>query len=564
MILAGLVCLFQFSVYLAAIRGYQAQECSNILAARLVATGHASSGSNLFQRVLSLMLPNAPQSVDLFASARLVMVVLFCSNWILLAMATGERLTSIGWLLAVVGAATLAPFWDYGFEIRPDNLLLAGLLFLWCLVRFERATLSKYFIIGLIVVALEFVTFDSIFYTAPFCFAILAFPPCRVSISRWKLGLALAAGAVVSLASLCQVCHWSGVWAQHLADVGSSSRATTESNLFVPWNVLTQLVSQAPLLLALVASGVVAVGMDIARRGMAALNWNGVVPEALLLTVSLAALVINPARHSHNLLNLVPCAFLFAFRHGASLVREIPNRERIAPVALAMLLFTHFVPFGLATHKQLNWRNTDQEALMNEAEALTDPTKDLVYDAIGMVPTRSFVDYGAFLYNRSFKNFVLRPRPQGLDRFAGSPPSVFIPNYRTDCLPDADHDFFRQHYVPISDDFWVLGNILPPGGGTFRILHRGRYRISSLEGSDIMGTYPGGWDAVTTPENEGSLKFTLDGVTMTTGPVELAPGMHRIETSANSEPAVVWVGPCVDRIHRLRQGDHRRLFAQTY
>lgn len=545
LLLAGLAILLRFSLYLAASRMYEISECRNVFAAKSFEMGHFAAGANVFQILLSWLLPNADHSVDLFASARLLMVVIFWSNWILIAMATGERLTSVGWLLAVVGAATLAPFWDYGFEIRPDNLLLAGLLFVWCLVRFEPATLPKYFIVGLIVVALEFVTFETMFYTAPFCFAILAFPPYRGSIPRWKLGLALAAGAVVSLASLCQVCNWSGVWAQHLADVRSSSSASTEGNPVAPWNALPQLVSQAPLLMALVASGVVAVGMDLARRGRNAMTWDGIVPEALLFIGVSAALMLNPAAPSDNLFLLAPYAFLLAFRHGAILVKEFSGRAAMAPAVLAIIVFIHFVPFGLATRKHLSRHNTDQETLMSEAETLTDPAKDVVYDAIGMVPTRSFVG------SLSLDSYVQGPGPQARNLLVADPPAVFISECRTDPHFAVDENFIRQHYVPFSDDFWVLGNILPRGGGTFRILHRGRYRISSIEGSDIMGTYPGGWGAITTPENEGSLKFTLDGVTMTNGPVELAPGMHRIETRSDTEPAVVWVGPRVDRIHRF-------------
>jgi len=48
------------------------------------------------------------------------------------------------------------------------------------------------------------------------------------------------------------------------------------------------------------------------------------------------------------------------------------------------------------------------------------------------------------------------------DLLAENPAAVFIPNYRTDWLADADHDFIRRHYVALSDDFWVLGESCLP------------------------------------------------------------------------------------------------------
>jgi hypothetical protein len=100
----------------------------------------------------------------------------------------------------------------------------------------------------------------------------------------------------------------------------------------------------------------------------------------------------------------------------------------------------------------------------------------------------------------------------------------------------------------LADDFWVLGKVLDAGGGTFEIYHPGRYRISTLKGSDLADTYPGGMKGLMTPEDPGRVSGTLDGVPISDHPVEL----------------VVWMGPRLDRVHRLGPGDHRALFVNWY
>ena len=87
---------------------------------------------------------------------------------------------------------------------------------------------------------------------------------------------------------------------------------------------------------------------------------------------------------------------------------------------------------------------------------------------------------------------------------------------------------------------------------------------SSLEGSDLAGTYPGGLAGLMAPAVEGSVIGTLDGVPLSKHPVELLVGTHRVETKPDCQPAVVWMGPWQERIGRLGDSDHRFLFVRWY
>jgi hypothetical protein len=563
----GVFGLIWFSLQLAAMRIYQVDECMEVWVARTLATApdKAAAGHvTLLQIILSWILPHASRSSELLASARLVMVVIFWVNWMLIALATGERLLSRRWLMALAGAATLAPLWDYGFEVRHDNLLLAGVLLMWCAVRFQPPGLRSYFFVGAMTAVLEFVAFKAFVYTLPIFLAILIFPRPGSRQSRWKLALALTAGGMAACLIVRVTFGMTGLWDLYLAGFNCLSVASTDGRHFGPGGTLSRLLGQTPLLLAVVMSGLIAIGADVFRRGKAALNWDGCLPEALLFLGSFVALLINPAPFPYNLLHLVPYAFLFAFRYGASVCKTLSDRPVLYPIAAAVLIFAHLVPFGLATRRHLDFPNIRQEGLMSLAEDLTDPVKDPVYDAIGMVSTRPIVDSRAFLHSLYFKSFINGPGPQVRDFLAARPAAVLIPSYRTDWLPEKDKAFIRERYVTLTDDFLVLGSVLPKGGGTFEIVHAGRYRVSLLETSDLVGSYPEGFGGLIVSTNEPILTGTLDGKPVASGAMELSVGTHRIACDGGAQPAVVWVGPILDRLPRLGGGDHRQLFFNWY
>ena len=126
--------LYKGSMYLAAMRIYHVDECQNVFTAGILAMGLTETplGSvSLLLVPLVWLAGGARQSAELFASARLIALMIFWLNLLLITLATGEKLQSRRGFLALVGAITLAPFWDFGFEFRADNLVLTGLLLTW-------------------------------------------------------------------------------------------------------------------------------------------------------------------------------------------------------------------------------------------------------------------------------------------------------------------------------------------------------------------------------------------------------------------------------------------------
>jgi hypothetical protein len=574
---AILAFLVWFSSYLAATRIYQVDECQNIYMARVFATGQSgqffTTGSLFLLGPLSWLTRGATVSADLLASARLLFLGVFWLNLILLAAVASGRLVSARGIIALAAAATLAPLWDYGFEIRHDNLILTGVLLSWWALRVRPMGVRSYVLLGALAVALMFVAVKSVVYVLPLACAALAFRPAAHRAAWWRLALAWGAGAVGALGLIRLAYGSGGLWDlyfsafHHVVKVSAGGGAGSARSW--PWSTLARLLTQTPLLLALAAAACAAFAIELRRRGRAVLTWDGLLPEVLLAAGALAALMANPTPFPYNLLHVVPFIFVLVFRYTAGLWDAFGGASsahwsRLWPISGGVLLFAHVLPFGMVTQRHLEFLNFRQESLMRLAEQVTDPAKDRVYDGIGMVPTRSSIDFQWYLHSLNIDSFTKGPGPRVHDMLAARPAAVFIPNYRTDWLTDEDQAFIRERYVALSDDFWVLGKMLPAGGGTFEVIHPGRYRIASQDGSDLIGTYPESWRGLLVKPEEGSLTGKLDGKPLPSRPVELAVGTHRIETSTDCQPAIFWVGPRLDRLPRMGRGDHQWLFVNWY
>jgi len=541
--------------------------------ARILATGQSPEFYTF--RSLFLMGPlcwlaqNATQSAALFASARLLFLAIFWINLVLLAAIASGNLFSTRGLIALTAGATLAPLWDYGFEIRHDNLVLTSLLFIWWAVRVKPMGLLSYALAGAATLGALLLAVKCLVYVLPLAVAILAFPPPAHGKPRWQLALAGISGAIL-VAALIRVSSGSwDAWEAYIAvlrGVASHSAAAGVGGVsrFWPWETLARLPGQTPLLLALTIAGCYAVVSVLVRRRKAALTWEGSLPEVLLLAGALAALMVNPTPFPYNLLHVVPYAFLLAFKYGETIWKELRYRTKLWPFIAGVLAFLHLVPFAVASKRHLDRPNSRQQELMRLAEKMSDPVKDPVYDAIGMVPTRRSIHFQWYLHSLNIRALVDTPGSRVRDMLAARPAAVFIPSYRTTWLPPEDHVFIEQRYVPLADDFWVLGTVLPSGGGMFEIFHPGRYRIAKLKpaaDSDTNST-----PAVKTVplELDGLVTGTLDGTTMSNQSVELSAGTHRIETARDSQLAVVWVGPRLEEVPHLGPGSHRTLFWNWY
>jgi hypothetical protein len=572
LLLLAVLALAWYSFQLASNRIYQVDECQNLYMAKALAVGRGgeffTSASLFLFGPLSWMARSAIHSAELFSNARMLFLGVFWLNVILIASAAagGNRLLSLPGLIFLLGASTLAPLWDYGFEIRHDNLILTGILLIWWAARVRPMGVVSYLIAGAVGVVVLFIAVKAVVYIVPLWFLILVFPPPAHHCSRWRLGLSWALGVLVT-GILIRIAYGNGgLWEKYLAVfywTGNYSATQGEGARSAPWGTLARLIPQTPLLLAIFFAAVISLRTKC-RSCHVASAWEGHLPEMLLLFIAVAALFVNPTPFPYNLVNLVPFLFITVCGYARQNRRELGGEMAWRPVVAGVIIFAHLAPFAVAAQRHTQFKNSRQELLMRLAEDLSDPQKDPVYDGIGMVPTRRSIHHYWYLHSLNIRSFIDGSKPRVREMLSACPAVVFIPNYRTDWLPEEDHSFVRDYYVPLASDFWVLGQVLPPGGGAFKILHPGRYRIVALERSGPGRPLCGTEEGLAVSRAEGVLCGTIDGLPVSQAPVLLVPGLHRIETPAGCRPAVVWVGPRLDQVPRLEEASHRKLFVNWY
>lgn len=561
-ILAGFV--YEFSVHLATVRIFGQDECRSVCAAYLLGAGKgAASGTpvSLFFLPLIWLAHGALHVVDLYVSARFFSLELFWLNLILLVAATGGKLFSPRSILVLAGAATLAPLWDFGFEIRPDNLVLTGLLLMWCVLRVRPQGLQSYFIAGLLSAGLQFVSVKSLEYSLPISLMAIIVPAPGHKTKSSRLALAWLLGIMVALLSIRFALGASGLWDAYARNWNHPLGATGETA--IGWSVLlARMLVQIPLLLGLIVAGLAAIVIDLLRNGKAAFSWDGVLPEGAVFVLVLLIFLLNPTTYPHELLFPTAFGFLLAVRYFEGIWKEIATQRAVFGLVGTIALFGHLIPFATLVSRHMAYTNYRQETLMSFTEHLTEPGKDSVYDFFGMVPTRRNVE-DELIFQRRNRGEPAEGSKTSLRELLGSRlPSLIIADGHLDEISETDREFVHERYVPITPDFWVLGAILPAGGGDIEILHPGRYRISSAEASNLYGTY----DQMQSIMESEAPKFppltgTLDGVALNEMPMLLAPGVHHLKCASTARAAVVWVGPQDDYIPRITGGSPESLFA---
>jgi len=544
--------LFLYSLHLAINRIIQVDEAQNLYMARIIGSGQTDTyfvNPGLFLLgPLAWIAESATAAKEVFLSSRLLFAAVFWLNIFLMIKCTGTSLRTKEGLLIALTAATLAPLWDYGFEVRHDNLLLTGLLLIWYLGRYRGNALSAYFAIGALTIILQFMAFKAFVYTLPISAYLLvgrgvAEPTTFMKVvAAWLVGIGFAGLACLSVyLSL-------GLLDELLGNAAGLSQVAQSNDGFSPFGTLSRLLVQTPLLIAAASAALLMSTIAVTRRPRAILERHGMLPESLLFIIAMAALFINPTPFPYNLVNVVPFAFLLACRLVLQVKPIIAGNRPLLVLAVSVFAFSHMIPFLDATLRHINWNNWRQMKLIETAEAMTDPTSDPVYDATGSVLTRHSIDRWWYLHSLLMRQIYDGNQSSVAAMLARNPAAVLIPNYRFDWLRESDWQFIRANYLPLADDFWVLGIRLPPRGGSFRTLRSGRYKV--LPGAS-------GWQN-SPPE------LAVDGHQVRSDILILPAGNHTIQTVDNVPLAIAWVGPKLDGLPTIGAGDHRTLFRNWY
>lgn len=555
LLLGCLVALFAFSLHLALTRIYQVDEAQNVFTARILAS-HWEARHHLWIEIWHLW-PLAwfagwiQDSVGLYHACRLFMLAIFWINLILTALNCGFPWRSRAFLLTLIGAATLTPLWDYGFEIRHDNLLLTFLLlYLLCFRIGGKHQRLAAFMLGVLMALLELTVFKAVVYWLPMAALFIAFPPRAWSLSRWRILSLLFLGLLSTSALVLILVAISGRM-PFLVDgiLTLFSLSAKPTSRYPPWPTFTRLFHQTPMLLGVAVAAATWTLVHLKRRWRQSCVWESVLPELALTSLVAFSLLVHPLPLPYHLCLLVPFAFILAVRWLSTFNGFPELRSPWTYLWISILAFTHLTPFLSNTLRHLEFTNQRQEQLIQLAETMTDPAMDRVYDAAGLVASRESIHPQWFLHTMFMDRFKDGSLPPIREMLEERPASVLIPNYRFHWIEEQDREFIRANYLYLANDFLILGQSLQGPHSEFVCLQPGRYHVL----------------VKSMPKEAARPVVTLDGNPIKAPSVQvLTRGRHAFQLEGGAEIQVAWLGPNLDRPPRLSPGDSDRVFINWY
>lgn len=541
-----LLLLFLYSLFLCQNRIFQVDEAQTLYMAKVVGAGE--TGEFFTTAALSLLGPLAwiassdLRSGQVFAVTRLLFVGVFWYNVVLSAYLAGGSLKKVRGLLALLVAASLAPLWDYGFEIRHDNLILAFVLTAYWMVMLRPIGKPSLVFSGAILASMPFVAFKAMVFAGPLIVLLLLIIAGQ-SREGWRRDwMLLLLGMFASGVAITGLYVFTGLWDVLLAGVTGGLDASVMGRRFGIMDALKRAMVQCPLL---AIAAIVLVPFEVVRwfrfpAGFlkALAQW----PTLGLFVIGCFALFINPTPFPYNLVNVVPYAMIFVFgRVSARLETRTASVGKVS-ILIFLVLMVHLVSFKGSVLRHIHWTNHRQRLLMETAESMS--AKDhRVYDAVGMILSRKSIDYNWYLHSLNMSAFANGTLRVG-EMVKAHPPVVIIPNYRTSWLPEDDQVAMLSHHIPIADDFWVLGAWIESGSGDYEVLVEGRYAVFV--------------------EGEVNAEIRMDGLSIESGVVFMEKGLHRLESHDGQALAIVWLGPDLDEIPDLGQKPVTPLFVNWY
>lgn len=539
--LAMLVALAGFSEILAVSRIFQVDELQNIYTARLIGVGadhsYIASAPLLVLGPLAWLTASVDAAADILLVGRLLFLPLFWLNVALIVVAAGLHLRSKVGVAALVASSTIAPLWDYGFEVRHDNVLVALGLAGFCLARLPwKREWAARFGVGVVSALMQFTALKAFVYWAPIILIALIVDRASARPSRSTRALVIAAGMAVGTAFIIATHILGGTWDIFSADTQALFSVARGAERFSPMPTLARMLGQSPLYLAAL---VVTVAWLIGPRGRRVLHAKdgGLLPELIWCLAGWGALLVNPTPFPYNLVLLVPQGAVLLIRTLSSVQGAVLPRN-----VLALLGLVHLMTWANATSRHLDATNDRQMQLIDLAEALTDPHLHRVLDGAGLVASRLPPGPKWLIHMLTLPSFANGTFPPFRAQLSSSSTPVVILSYRVASLAPEDRAFITTHYVPLAGDFWVAGVERRNSAASWDCLVEGRYFV----------------------EVEGEGAVLLGDVPLKTGIMQFARGEHQLRVADEASVRIYWLGPTVDGPLRIPPGEPQAVFVNWY
>ncbi len=486
--------------------------------------------------------------LDTTASMLLVMRVafflLFLFNLIAIATAQPYFRSRAGVLAVLAGITLFHPFWEHGFEIRHDVLLVTGSILLYGIAqRIVRRRDAEPWVLataGAIAAAMLLNASKGFLYGVPFSGVVLL----AALVPRWRLrdraarlpsraALAdlvgplvwFAAGALASIAAGVGLLAAAGRLDDFGAALAGIFSAGESSYRFSPGGELVRVALDAPLVYgpAILFAGLVV--FDAVRHRRLA---GATAVTAAFLLWNLVALYVNPVPFPYNFVHITPFVFLAALDVLARIRIEAPRARHLA---VAVALAAAALLFGRSWFHSPYMTRTNEAQLsyIAAAEAMTDPARDTVLDGVGLVLSRRPPHADWMLHSLLMPGYRAGQRTSFAEMMLEHPSPVVIGNYRWGWLPARDLAMLHERYVRLYPELFVLGSAVTGPDGAFTIHYPGRYVIRPR--SPVAHPVP----------------LRVDGTAITTPAIlQLPAGAHRYDGADPAGVVVHWLGPTLD------------------
>jgi hypothetical protein len=461
---------------------------------------------------------------------RTAFFLLFAFNLVAVAIAQPYFRSRAGRVAALFGMTLFHPFWEHGFEIRHDTILVAGSIILYGLtqhvVRRREAAPWAMLAAGAICAAMQLNSYKAALYCVPFGGLVLLAavaarwrrPP------RWRVEpmLWFAVGAAVSAAACLALLAASGHLHTYGRVLGRFFSAGEQPYSFSPDKELARVALDAPLVYGPAILFLVLVAVDVVRLRLRIPAVTAV--TAAFLVWNLVALYLNPVPFPYNFIHITPFVFLAALDVLARIHIEAP-RTRALAVAVALSAVALLFARSWRQEPYMTRTNEAQLSYIAAAEALTDPARDTVLDGAGLVLSRRPPDDDWMLHSLWMNDYRAGRRTSFGEMMLERPSPVVIGSYRWGWLPPRDLAILHERYVRLYPELYVLGATVAGAAGEFAIHYAGRYVIRP---------------------RDRAAGLQLDGVPVGRRAVELGVGPHRYAGAAEAGIIVHWIGPTLD------------------
>ncbi len=550
---ASFAFIFGLSIYLGIHRIFQVDEVLYSSLARFMATGKMAqfvpNVPIILVGPLTWIAGAAKDGVGVLIAMRLPFVALMWVNAFLMVKATGQRLRSRGGVVTLFLASTLAPMWDYGFEIRHDVPLVTVTLALWCLLKTEKPGFPLRMLLGGVLAAcMQLIAFKGFLYALPMLgLGIYMVRP--KNLKTWFTCLSMILVGIAGGLLLGRLIHgvvgtWDLAWKGFQAGTAFAANGVER---FSPWSTLLRGFTEAPLLACAGVGVLLAPFFQPSVRTIRVLVEADWFPEWAFAVLCFALLLINPTPFPYNLIHVVPAFFIAVLRFREPILEAILSlASPVRQAVLGCLLLLHGLTWSIATARHLNMDNDRQVDVIRTSEKLTDPSLHRVFDGSGLVPTRSPIGEKWIIHSFTIRHYMDGSWPTVRSLLAKNPTPVILPNYRTNWLPKEDQAFIGTHYVFLAEDFMVLGTIRGSGSSSWEVLADGRYMMTVL------------------PEGaETGKAIEIDGRRIDPGICSFTRGVHSLQVPEGFRIQIVWLGPHLQTIPALGPAPHP-LFVNWY